>query len=173
MHAAGWTVIPHQTIGTPLTGMTEAQMRTEIETVLAVHASYGWRFPAYYYPAGGASNALSDQVYASYGIKYGNNANTGNLQKGMPTYGGAINPYAMWSYTADGKTPAQVAATIDHAVKYGTSLGLLWHTGDGADEATFKASIDYLYRLREANVLDVVNYETFFKRMETARKERS
>ena len=47
-------------------------------------------------PAGGAGNDLSNTVLASYGIKYGNNANTGNLQKSQPLYGGTINPYRMW-----------------------------------------------------------------------------
>ena len=172
MNAAGWTIVPHQTIGTALTSMTEAEMRAEIEEVLAVHASYGWTFKDFYYPAGGAGNDTSNTVMASYGIKYGNNANTGNLQKSQPLYGGTINPYRMWSYTADGKTFAEVRAAIDHAIKYGGSLAILWHDGDGTDEAAFKASIDYLYRLREANVVDIVNYETFFTRFSNPRKAR-
>lgn len=172
MKAAGWTIVPHQTIGTALTSMTEAEMRAEIEEVLAVHASYGWTFKDFYYPAGGAGNDLSNTVMASYGIKYGNNTNTGNLQKSQPLYGGTINPYRMWSYTADGKTFAQVETAINHAIKYGGHLGILWHDGDGADEAPFKASMDYLYRLKEANIVDVVNYETFFRRLTNSRKAR-
>ena len=109
---------------------------------------------------------------ASYGIKYGNNINTGNLQKSQPLYGGTINPYRMWSYTADGKTFAQVETAVNHAIKYGGALGILWHDGDGADEAPFKASMDYLYRLREANMIDLVNYETFFSRFTHPRKAR-
>ena len=172
MKAAGWTIVPHQTIGTALTSMTEAEMRAEIEEVLAVHASYGWTFKDFYYPAGGAGNDLSNTVMASYGIKYGNNTNTGNLQKSQPLYGGTINPYRMWSYTADGKTFANVRTAIDHAIKYGGALGILWHDGDGTDEAAFKASIDYLFRLKEANVIDVVNFETFFNRFVSPRKAR-
>lgn len=172
MQSAGWTIVPHQTIGTALTAMTEPQMRAEIEEVLQVHRSYGWRYSDFYYPAGGAGNDVSDQVMASYGIKYGNNANTGNLQKSRPVYGGVINPYSMWSYTADGKTFAEVAAAIDHAVKYGGFLGILWHDGSGVNEAPFKAAIDYLYRLKEANVLDTVNYETVFKRFDSTRRTR-
>ncbi len=49
---------------------------------------------------------------------------------------------------------------------------LLWHDGDGTDEAAFKASMDYLYRLREANVVDIVNYETFFRRFSNPRNAR-
>ncbi len=172
MNAAGWTIVPHQTIGTALTSMTEAEMRAEIEEVLAVHASYGWTFKDFYYPAGGAGNDTSNTVMASYGIKYGNNANTANMQKSQPLYGGTINPYRMWSYTADGKTFAEVRAAIDHAIKYGGALGILWHDGSGANEAPFKSSMDYLYRLREANVIDVVNYETFFNRFSSPRKAR-
>ena len=140
--------------------------------MLAVHASYACTDKDFYYPAGGAGNDLSNQVMASYGIRYGNNANTGNLQKSQPLYGGTINPYRMWSYTADGKTASEVATAINHAIKYGGSLGILWHDGDGTDEAAFKASIDYLYRLREANVIDLVNYDTFFKRFSNPRKAR-
>ena len=32
--------------------------------------------------------------------------------------------------------------------------------------------MDYLYRLREANVIDLVNYETFFNRFTNPRKAR-
>ena len=59
---------------------------------------------------------------------------------------------------------SEVRTAIDHAIKYGGALGILWHDGDGTDEAPFKSSMDYLYRLREANVIDLVNYETFFNR---------
>ena len=172
MQAAGWTIVPHQTFGAALTSMTESGMRAEIEEVLAVHQSYGWTFKDFYYPAGGAGNDLSNAVMASYGIRYGNNTNTGNLQKSQPLYGGTINPYRMWSYTADGKSASEVATAINHAIKYGGALGLLWHDGDGADEAPFKASMDYLYRLREANVIDLVNYDTVFKRFSNPRKAR-
>ena len=172
MKAAGWTIVPHQTIGTALTSMTEAQMRDEISEVLAVHQSYGWTYRDFFYPSGGAGNDLSHQVMASYGIRYGNNINTGNLQKSQPLYGGTINPFRMWSYTADGKTFSEVETAINHAIKYGGGLGILWHDGDGTDEAAFKASVDYLYRLREANVIDLVNYDTFFKRFVSGRKAR-
>ena len=80
--------------------------------------------------------------------------------------------------TADGQTTnaigigRKVRTAIDHAIKYGGALGLLWHDGDGTDEAAFKASIDYLYRLREANVVDIVNYETFFRRFSNPRNAR-
>ena len=172
MQAAGWTIVPHQTIGTALTSMNESQMRAEIEEVLAVHAQYGFHYNDFYYPSGGAGNDLSNSVMASYGIKYGNNANTGNLKTGRPLYGGTINPYRQWSYTADNKTFASdVQPAIDHAIKYGGALGLLWH--DGVDEeAEFKLSMDYLYRLREGNVIDLVNYETFFQRFVHPRKAR-
>ena len=173
MQADGWTIVPHQTIGTALTSMTEAQIRAEIEKVLSVHASYGWTFKGFYYPSGGAGNDLSDQVMASYGIANANNNNTANLNEGRPLYGGNINPYRQWSYTADSKTFASdIKPAIDHAVTYGGALGILWHDGSGANEAEFKASIDYLYRLREANVVDVVNYETFFRRFSNPRNAR-
>jgi peptidoglycan/xylan/chitin deacetylase (PgdA/CDA1 family) len=172
MKAAGWTIVPHQTIGTALTAMSEAEMRAEIDEVLAVHASYGWTFKDFFYPSGGAGNDLSRQVMASYGIRYGNNINTGNLQKSQPLYGGTINPYRLWSYTADGKTASEVATAINHAIKYGGGLGILWHDGDGADEGPFKASMNLLFRLREANVIDLVNYDTFFKRFSNPRKAR-
>ncbi len=173
MQADGWTIVPHQTIGTALTSMTEAQIRAEIEEVLSVHASYGWTFKGFYYPSGGAGNDLSDQVMASYGIANANNNNTANLNEGRPLYGGNINPYRQWSYTADSKTFASdIKPAIDHAVTYGGALGILWHDASGADEAEFKASIDYLYRLREANVVDVVNYETFFRRFSNPRNAR-
>lgn len=172
MQAAGWTIVPHQTIGTALTSMTETEMRAEIDEVLAVHASYGWTYKDFFYPAGGAGNDLSNQVMASYGIRYGNNINTGNFQKSQPLYGGTINPYRLWSYTADGKTASEVATAINHAIKYGGGLGILWHDGDGADESAFKSSMDLLFRLREANVADVVNYETLFRRFSSPRNVR-
>lgn len=173
MQADGWTIVPHQTIGTALTSMSEADMRAEIAEVLAVHASYGWTFKDFYYPAGGAGNDLSNTVMASYGIRFGNNANASNHKTSRPLYGGIFNPYRMWSYTADGKTFASdVKPLIDHAIKYGGAVGILWHDGSGADEAEFKASMDYLYRLKEANIVDVVNYETFFNRLSNARKTR-
>ena len=172
MQTAGWTIVPHQTIGTALTSMTEAEMRAEISEVLAVHQSYGWTFKDFYYPAGGAGNALSDAVMASYGILYGNNDNTANVQACRPLYGGMINPYKLWSYTADGKTFAQVRTAIDHAIKYGGYLRILWHNGDGADEAPFKESMDYLFRLREANVIDLNSDATFFARFTSPRKAR-
>ncbi len=172
MQAAGWTIVPHQTIGTALTSMSEAEMRAEIEEVLSVHQSYGWTYKDFYYPAGGAGNDLSNQVMSSYGIRYGNNTNTGNLQKSQPLYGGTINPYRMWSYTADGKTFSEVETAVNHAIKYGGALGLLWHDGDGSDEAAFKSSMNLLFRLREANVVDLVNYDTLFKRFSNPRKAR-
>jgi hypothetical protein len=172
MQTAGWSIVPHQTIGTALTSMTEAEIRAEIEEVFAVHQSYGFTYRDMYYPAGGASNALADAVMASYGIRYANNSNTTNGQKSKPLYGGMINPLNLWSYTADGKTAGEVATAINHAVKYGGYLGILWHDGSGADEATFKASMDYLYRLREANIIDLVSYQTFFTRFANPRKAR-
>lgn len=171
--AAGWTMVPHQTIGTGFAAMTEAQLRAEIEEVLSTHASYGWTYRDYYYPAGGAWSAISDAVLASYGIRHGNNGNAANANKSRPLYGGDINPYRIWNYTADGKTfSSDIQPAIDHAVKYGGYFGINWHDGDGADEAHFKASVDYLYRLREANVIDLVNYETFFNRFVNPRKAR-
>ena len=44
MQANGWTIVPHQTIGTALTSMNESAMRAEIEEVLSVHRSYGFNF---------------------------------------------------------------------------------------------------------------------------------
>jgi hypothetical protein len=125
-----------------------------------------------FYPAGGAGNALSDAVMASYGIRYGNNDNTAGVQACRPLYGGMINPYKLWSYTADGKTFAQIRTAVDHAIKYGGYLGLLWHDGDETDEAAFTASMDYLFPLKEANVIDLVSYETFFSRFINPRKAR-
>ena len=173
MQANGWTIVPHQTIGTALTSMNESDMRAEIEEVLSVHRSYGFNFKDFYYPAGGAGNDLSNTVMAALGIRNGNSVNSGNLKISRPLYGGNINPYRLWSYTADGKTfTADIRPLIDHAVKYGGFAGLLWHDGDGADETEFKASMDYLYRLREANVIDLVNYEQFFTRFSNPRKVR-
>ena len=165
MQTAGWSIVPHQSIGTALTGMTEAQMRAEFDEILKTHGQYGFTYRDFMYPAGGAGNDLSNAVMASYGIKYGNNANASNVKKGRPLYGGTISPYNQWSYTCDGKVfSTDIKVAIDHAIKYGGGLGLLWHDGDGADEVNFKDSINYLYRLREGGVIDVVNYETFFNR---------
>ena len=172
MQAAGWSIIPHQTIGTALTSMSQSEMEAEIDEVLAVHASYGFTYREMYYPAGGATNDTANAVMASRGIRYANNANTGNLQKSMPLYGGLINPFRLWSYTADGKTFSEVRTAIDHAIKYGGYLRILWHDGDGADEAHFKSSMDYLYRLREANVIDLNSDQTFFTRFTSPRKAR-
>jgi hypothetical protein len=165
MQTAGWSIVPHQSIGAALTSMTEPQIRAEFDEILTTNARYGFTYRDFLYPAGGAGNALSNAVMASYGIKYGNNANTGNLKVGRPLYGGTINPYSQWSYTCDAKVfSTDIKVAIDHAIKYGGALGLLWHDGDGSDEVHFKDSINYLYRLREGGVIDVVNYETFFNR---------
>ncbi len=172
--AAGWTMVPHQTIGTGFAALTtEALLRAEIDEVLATHASYGWTYKDYYYPPGGAWNAFSDSVLASYGIGHGNNGNAANVNKSRPLYGGDIAPYRIWNYTADGKTfSSDIRPLIDHALKYGGYCGINWHDGDGADESHFKSSVDLLYRLREANMLDCPNYETFFDRFDHARRRR-
>ena len=165
MQSAGWTIVPHQTVGTSFTSMTEAQLRAEIDEVLAIHTQYGFDYQTFFYPPGGASNDLVNAVYSSYGIRYGNNANVSNVKLSRPLYGGVFNPYNLWSYSCDGKSAADVQAVIDHAVKYGGFTGLLWHDGSGDDTAVFRQSIDYLLRLRDANVLDVVSYQTFFNRL--------
>ena len=173
MQTAGWTIVPHQVNGTALTSMTTDQMQTEIDTVLAAHRTYGFTYKSFYYPAGGAGNAASDVVMASRGILYGNNTNTGNVKLSRPLYGGVFNPYAgLWSYTADGKTLADVKELVEHAIKYGGHTGILWHDASGADTVVFQESINYLVRLRDANIIDIVNYETFFNRLTNPRKVR-
>ena len=87
---------------------------------------------------------------------------------GIPS-GGSVKTKTMFSIFQVLFQTTDAAITL--AERQG-ALGLLWHDGDGADEAPFKASMDYLYRLREANVIDLVNYDTVFKRFSNPRKAR-
>lgn len=170
MQAAGWDIVPHQTIGTALTSMTEAQMRAEVEEVFAKHREYGFTYFDMYYPAGGTHDATSDAVLQSYGVKFGNNSNASSMPR--PLYGGLINPMHWWAYNAEGQTYNTVKGLIDNAVKYGGFVGILWHAPDGADLTVFKQVIDYLYRLREANVIDVPSCKQFYDRLTKPRKAR-
>lgn len=170
MQTAGWDIVPHQTIGTTLTSMTEAEMRAEIEEVFAAHRQYGFTYFDMYYPAGGGHNATVDAVLQSYGVKYGNNSNASALPR--PLYGGLINPMHWWAYNSDAKSFATVRGVIDNAIKYGGYVGLLWHAPADADLTVYQQTVDYLYRLREANVLDVPNCKAFYNRLTYPRRTR-
>ena len=170
MQAAGWDIVPHQTIGTALTSMTEAEMRAEVEEVFAKHREYGFTYFDMYYPAGGNHNATSDAVLRSYGVKFGNNSNTSTTSR--PLYGGLINPMHWWAYNAEGQTFSTVRGVVDNAIKYGGFVGLLWHAPDGADLTVFQQTVDYLYRMREANVIDVPSCKQFYDRLTKPRKAR-
>lgn len=170
MQAAGWDIVPHQTIGTALTSMTEAELRTEIEAVFAAHRQYGFTYFDMYYPAGGAHNAATDAVLQSYGVKFGNNSNTSSFSR--PLYGGLINPMNWWAYTADSQTYATVKGVVDSAIKYGGFVGILWHAPTGSDLTVYRQIIDYLYVLREANTIDVPSCKQFYDRLTSPRRVR-
>lgn len=171
MQTAGWDIVPHQTIGTLLTDMTtEAERRAEIEEVFAKHRQYGFTYFDMYYPPGGTHSAAVDELLQSYGVKFGNNSNASALPR--PLYGGLINPMHWWAYNADGATFATVKAVIDNAIKYGGYVGILWHAPD-AELAAYRQVIDYLYGLRESNVLDVTSCSKFYKRLTNPRKLRA
>ena len=79
----------------------------------------------------------------------------------------------MWSVTVDNMTGAQVIVVINNLVKYGGNLSLLIHELNATMTATqFKLFIDYAYRLREANVIDIVSWDDLVKRQTNPRMKR-
>lgn len=167
--ADGWSVSGHNTAGQTYTSLTEAQLDTEVATIKAAFAANNIPLSPVWCFNGGAHNATVDTVMARNGITHGYSANVGQDKNGRFLYGGLINPYNLWSVSADALTEAEVKTAINHAIRYGEHLGLLWH--DTA--ANFAGVMNYLYVLKEANVIDVTTWDRLVQRQTNPRKLRA
>lgn len=172
MVAAGWSVDGHNTAGQNYTTLTEAQLQSEVDTIYSYYLSKGLPLSKVWCFDGGNHNALVDSVMSRNRITHGYNGNTSSDANGRFLYGGIINPYNIWSVAADSLTDTQTIAAINHAIKYGEHLGILWHDLP-ATPSYFTNVIDYLYRMREANVLDLTTFERLVTRQASPRKDRT
>ncbi len=169
MQAAGWSMHGGQStsvIGN-YTALSATALTAEIATVKRLSTDAGLMLGGIYQPPGSATNqAVNAELVRQgfLGVVQGGNVSAD--PNGRPIYGGLINPL-LWNVSGDGNTLAQNIAVIDHAVKYGEAVSILFHKVDGTttcDQACFRSTIDYLTRLRDANVLDVVTWEQLYFR---------
>ena len=164
MQAGGWSVHGHQSVSTVgnYTLLTPAQLSTEIALVKSTARQLGLYLGSVYQPPGSNTNVAVNQELVRQGFSgIVQGGNTSNDQNGRANYGGIVNPL-LWNVNAESNTFAQNKAVIDHAMKYGESVSLLWHKVDGTvicQSACFRQTIDYLTLLRDANRLDVVTWE--------------
>lgn len=179
MHNNGWSVHNHgyDPAGAAYNTLSIDAVRADMLAGKNTLSSLGFRFSPFFYPNGGEPNhsAALDALYAEFGYTHGNNTNTGAVGDQVPRYqyGGLKNPYNMWSVTVDNMTGAQVIVVINNLVKYGGNLSLLIHEFNATMTATqFKLFIDYAYRLREANVIDIVSWDDLVKRQTNPRMKR-
>lgn len=175
MAAAGWSISPHFT-GTYLdyTLLTTEQLNTEIEAVLAYHAAQSFPWSNVFVYNGASSNATSNAALAAHGIPYALGANISTDKRGMQLYGGLINPYAIPRFNAGNDTVANTLLAIEHAVKYGEHIALLYHDlpDTVATVNDFKSVMDYVARLRDANIVDVTTFDGLVRRQSSARWNR-
>lgn len=165
MVAAGWSVDGHNTAGQNYTALTGAQLQSEVDTIYSYYRANGLPISKVWCFDGGNHNALVDSIMAANGITHGYNGNTASDKNGRFLYGGLINQYNLWSVAADSLTDTEVITAINHAIKYGEHLGILYHDTN----AYFTKVIDYLSRMREANVLDVTTFERLVTRQASPR----
>lgn len=174
MVTAGWDVQGHNTAGQSYTSITLAEMDIDVKANLAYIRAQGWQLSPVWCYQGGNRNASTDAVLAANGIAYSIGGNVGNEAMSRPIYGGILNPYNLWVYNADAAASAATTmAVIDHAVKYGGQISLIYHdVPSTCDTTCFQTTINYLVRLRDANIIDVTTYSGLIRRQTVPRWNR-
>jgi hypothetical protein len=177
MQATGWSVHGHQSTSVVgnYTAMTAAQLDTELQLVRSQMVSNGFTplSSLYVYPGGNRNEATDAGLYRNgfSGIAIGGNA--GGENNGRPIYGGLVNN-KLWSIQADSQSSTLTQAAINHAIAYGEQLALLYHTVPtvGCDMVCFQSTIDYLVKLRDANIIDITTLDGLVRRQANPRWNR-
>lgn len=171
----GWDVQGHNTAGQDYTLTTLAAMDTDVKAVKAFLATNNWPLSRVWCYQGGNHTDATDGILVANGVSWSDGGNPSNDARGTFVYGGLVQPMQLYRYTAEAVSAATTKVVIDHAVKYGEQVALLYHESPtaGCDTTCFQSTIDYLVRLRDANVIDLTTWSATVRRLTAPRWVRS
>jgi peptidoglycan/xylan/chitin deacetylase (PgdA/CDA1 family) len=178
LQAAGWSMHNHTTNHADLATLTEAQIRTELETCRDYLRSNAIDSgPSVLVLPYGSRNALVDQVVAEY-YHYIVQSDSG-AYVGFPLWMGVPNTNLIDRVSMDVPTTAATTiGRINSAVARGNSMIIYGHnTKVGAasgnlELSTFQLVMDHLYRLHQAGAVGNPNLEQLFTRRANPRRMR-
>lgn len=173
MQTAGWTV--HNHTATHVNMASSPTAATDLATCRDYLQANGLRSGADVFIAPfGAMNPTSDAILAAQGYRYG--YATG--EKIAKVWDGVSDAYRLPRYSTDNRTAATAITALNTSIKYGSGLIYFTHNlGASANSSTmasteFRLLCDHLYRLEQANVIDLVNPVSFITGMTNPRQKR-
>jgi len=169
---AGWSIHSHGYTHPHYINMgTQAEMENDIQLNRDFLRAHGWdRNNSFVYPYA-EYNALLRQAIVARGYPIGVHA--GSITDKL--YPGIIQPLRIPRWTFDGLSSATMIANTSKAIRRGEACIVLIHhvgTGGGPTQADFRAYVDWCVRMRDSNVLDILNLEDYITRFTSPRVRR-
>lgn len=178
LSSAGWSIHPHQSTSSvgDYSALSASALSNELRLVKNQFTVNAIPMSKFYYPPGGVCTLAVHDAMISNGFSgMGCSGNVSADQNGRPIYGGLLSWNGMWNVSAESVNLAGNIALIEHAIKYGEQLSLLWHKVDGTvtcNVACFHGVIDYLYIKQQAGQVDVVTWDQLMLRQKQPRIKR-
>ena len=177
MRAAGFGVEDHGYTHTPITNLSEAELRANMEAVDAAFIAAGLPIPEHYAFAGGQSDATRRAIIADY-------RDTGRniVRDTIPAISG-------WGQTVDwqnvnaqhsmtekqGDSIDHIKAKIDHAIQHNHVLIIYTHdisdnpSDSGCYIGNFEELLDYVAAKRDAGLIDPVTIDGLYRAIQGIR----
>ena len=176
MHAAGWSFHNHSTDHTNLTTVSVAEatenMRTAQDWLDDNGLLYGRSTVVF---PNGATNDAVDAAMAGLGYTHGAIVRP-QLDK---LWDGLEQPRRINRHNTDQSfSLATLKARVDDAIKFGGAQVFYSHaildgaTGSNTERATYQGLVEYVARLRDSNVLDVVTLQGLIDGLTNPRRRR-
>lgn len=181
MYDAGWSFHNHSDSHSMLSDLSVDAIKSDLGTCAQFLRNKGWTRgnSLFVYPRGPYSSTFFDtiesQVLPSMGMTHARvtRSNLTTIRDGLE------NPYriAGWS-TGSGVTLASLTGAVDDAVKNGSSVVFYTHDigaspgANGVTTTIHNGLVDYVYRLAQSNVLDIVTMHELVAGLTNPRKAR-
>lgn len=167
---AGWSIHNHSDTHTNFTALSQAQIENELLTCKAFLKARKWdRNNIAVYPFG-ARNSTSDAALEATGYTYGATVNALGMNK---QYYGVDNSKFISRVALDGMASANAGiALLLPNIRYGTmGIGVVHQIVVGAiptqtERDYLRGVIDWITRMRDANLLSVVSLEDWVLQMQ-------
>lgn len=171
LHSEGWSIHNHTYNHVDLTTVDDDAGTAEILSAQRWLNSKGLIRGAatLVYPTG-ANNAHVQDLCQSLGFNHARTVRTATER----TWDGFEQPMNISAINIGGTSLSTLKSHVDDAIKFGGTAVFYAHAIDGVSltQATFEGLIDYVTRLRDSNIIEVLSLQGLIDSQKSLRKER-